>query len=90
MYVTNVVVSKCWNKPNVTRRRASTLGRLAIFALRDEVTRVITVLFVGGKHARYKCRAKQIAYHRFSSSQECKRLVLCAAFLGVLFFVPLL
>ena len=47
---TNVVVSKCWNKPNVTSRRASTLGRLAIFALRDEVTRVIIVLFVGGKH----------------------------------------
>ena len=49
MHVTNVVVSKCWNKPNVTSRRASTQGRLAIFALRDEVTGVIIVLFVGGK-----------------------------------------
>ena len=35
---------------NVTSRRASTLGRLAIFALRDEVTGMIIVLFVGGKH----------------------------------------
>ena len=50
MHVTNVVVSKCWNKPNVTGRRASTLGQLAIFALHDEVMGVIIVLFVGGKH----------------------------------------
>ena len=50
MHVTNVVISKRWNKPNVTSRRASTLGQLAIFALRDEVTGVIIVLFVGGKH----------------------------------------
>ena len=48
-HVTNVVVSKCWNKPNVTSRRVSTLGRLASFALRDEVTGVIIVQFVGGK-----------------------------------------
>ena len=49
MHVTNVVVSKCWNKPNATSRRASMLGRLAIFALSDEVTGVIIVLFVGRK-----------------------------------------
>ena len=50
MHVTNKVVSKCCNKPNVTSRRSSTLGRLAIFALRDKVTGVIIVLFVGGKY----------------------------------------
>ena len=50
MHVTNVVVSKCWNKPNVTSQTASTLSRLAIFALRDEVTGVTIVLFAGGKH----------------------------------------
>ena len=50
LHCTNVVVAKCWNKPNVASRRASTLGRLAIFALRDEVTGVIIVLFVGEKH----------------------------------------
>ena len=50
MHVTTVdqVVSKCWNKPNVKSRVAPPLGRLAIFALRDEVTRAIIVLFVGG------------------------------------------
>ena len=69
-HVTNVVVSKCWNKPNVTSRRVSTLGRLAIFALRDEVTRVIIVLFVGGK-TRLR-RAKQAPHNRLSSSEECK------------------
>ena len=45
MHVTNVVVLKCWNKPNIRSRVASTL---AILTLRDEVTRVIIVLFVGG------------------------------------------
>ena len=49
MHVTRVIVSKCWNKPNVTSRRTSTLGRVAIFTLRDEVTLVIIGLFVGGK-----------------------------------------
>ena len=91
MHVTIVdqVVSKCWNKKNVTSRVASTLGRLAIFALRDEVTRVIIVLFVVGNIC-YKCRAKQSAHHRISSSQECRRLVLCAASLAISLFVPLL
>ena len=50
LHYTNLVVLKCWNKPNVTSWKASTLGRLAIFALPDEVTGVIIVLFVGGKH----------------------------------------
>ena len=50
LHCRNVVVSKCWNKPHVISQRASTLGQLAIFALRDEVTGVIIVLFVGGKH----------------------------------------
>ena len=62
MHVTNVVVLKCWDKPNVTSRRASTLGRLAIFAC-DEVTGVIIVLFVGGKHARNVEQNKQITTH---------------------------
>ena len=69
---------------------ASTLGRLAIFALHDEVTGVIIVLFVGGK-PRLQMETKQAAHHRFSSSQECKsrslcsfarRLVVCAASLA--------
>ena len=43
MHVSNVgqVFSKCWNKPNVTCKSGS--------ALRDQVTRVIIVLFVGGQ-----------------------------------------
>ena len=76
---TNVVVSKCWNKPNVTSRRASTLGRLAIFALRDEVTRVIIVVFVGGK-LMLQMESKQAAHHRISRSQECRRLLLLCSF----------
>ena len=59
----------------------ATLGRLAIFALRGEVTGVIIVLFVGGK-PRLQMETKQAAHYRFSSSQECKRLVPCAAYLA--------
>ena len=61
LHCTNVVVSKCWNKPNVTSRRASTLCQLNIFALRDEVTGVIIVLFVGGKHVTNGEQNKQFS-----------------------------
>ena len=48
MHISNVdqVVLKSWNKPDVTSRVASV--RLTC-ALRDKVTRVIIVLFVGGQ-----------------------------------------
>ena len=51
--------------------------------LRDKVTRVIIVLFVGGQVK------KQAAHHRFSSSQEWRFLVVSAASLGICLFVPL-
>ena len=64
-------------------------SQLAIFVLHDEVTEMINVLFAGGKHM-LQMGSIQAAHHRFSSSQECKSLVLCAAVLSVSLFVPLL